>query len=88
MPGTSLSDLKDHLFAQLDRLSNGDLDADGIEREVKRADAIVNVADQITRGAEMQLRAAKLYADHGKGVLHMLPQIGKAAPPSTEGAEE
>lgn len=86
MTKSSLSDLKDHLFAQLDRLANGDLDADGIEREVKRADAIVGVADQITRGAELQLRAAKLYADHGKAVLPMLPQIGKAT--ATDGGEE
>jgi hypothetical protein len=83
--GTSLSDLKDHLFAQLDRLSKDDLTAEGIEREVKRAEAIVGVADQITRGADLQLRAAKLFADKGKSVLPMLPQIGKATDASSDG---
>jgi hypothetical protein len=42
MTGTSLSDLKSHLFAQIDRLADGTLDADGIEREVMRAEAITH----------------------------------------------
>lgn len=75
-----LSDLNDHLFAQLERLADEDLDAEGIEREVRRAEAIVDVSDQITSNADLQLKAAKLYAEHGQGVLPMLPQIGRAAP--------
>ena len=71
-----LTDLNNHLFAQLERLSSEDLDAEAIEREVKRTEAIVSVADQITGNADLQLKAAKLYAEHGAGVLQMLPQIG------------
>ncbi|WP_420415897.1 hypothetical protein [Marinovum algicola] len=71
-----LTDLNDHLFAQLERLSDDDLDAEGIEREAKRADAIVSVAEQITDNADLQLKAAKLFAEHGQGVLPMLPKIG------------
>lgn len=74
----SLSDLNAHLFAQLDRLAQPDLDADRIEQEVKRADAIVALADQVTENAKLQLQAAKLFAEHGQQVLPMLPQIGKA----------
>ena len=71
-----LTDLNNPLFAQLERLSIEDLDAEAIEREVKRTEAIVSVADQITGNADLQLKAAKLYAQHGAGVLQMLPQIG------------
>ena len=71
-----LTDLNNHLFAQLERLSIEDLDAEAIEREVRRTEAIVSVADQITGNADLQLKAAKLYAEHGAGVLQMLPQIG------------
>lgn len=71
-----LSDLNNHLFAQLERLSGEDLTPEQIEQEAKRADAIVSVADQITRNADLQLKAAKLFADHGQGILPMLPQIG------------
>lgn len=73
-----LSDLNNHLFAQLERLSEEGLSADAIEQEVKRAGAIVEVADQITRNADLQLKAAKLFADHGATVLPHLPMIGKA----------
>jgi len=75
----SISDLNDHLFTQLERLADEGLDADQIEKEVKRADAIVQVADQITGNARLQIAAAKLFAEHGGTVLPMLPQIGKAS---------
>lgn len=71
-----LSDLNDHLFAQLERLSEEGISAEQIEQEAKRAEAIVRVADQITGNADLQLKAAKLFAEHGQGVLPMLPQIG------------
>ncbi len=76
--GTKLSDLNEHLFAQLDRLAAKDMTPEQITAEVQRTDAIVAVSDQIAGLADMQLRAAKLYAEHGKAVLDMLPQIGKA----------
>jgi hypothetical protein len=71
-----LSDLNNHLFAQLERMAEEGLTAEQIDQEAKRADAIVSVADQITRNAELQLKAAKLFADHGAQILPMLPQIG------------
>lgn len=76
--GSKLSDLNEHLFAQLDRLSAKDMTPEQITAEVQRTDAIVAVSDQIAGLADMQLRAAKVYAEHGKAVLDMLPQIGKA----------
>lgn len=76
MTKNKLSDLTDHLFAQIERLAEENLSAEDIEKQVKRADAIVSVADQITSNAELQLKAAKLFAEHGTGVLPMLPQIG------------
>lgn len=42
-----LSDLNDHLFAQLERVSEEGLTAEQIEAEVKRSDAIVDLADQV-----------------------------------------
>ena len=84
MTKNRLSDLNDHLFAQLERLGDEDLSPDEIETEVSRATAIVSVADQIVGNADLQLKAAKLYAEHGQGVLPMLPQTGKAAPEPAE----
>ena len=71
-----LSDLNDHLFAQLERLSADGITPDTLEQEAKRAAALVSVADKITGTADLQLKAAKLFAEHGTNVLPMLPQIG------------
>ena len=76
--GHKRSDLNSALFAQLDRLGATGLKGDELEAEVKRTDAIVSVADNIVRNADLQLRAAKLFADHGPAVLQHLPMIGKA----------
>lgn len=74
----SLSDLNKHLFDQLDRMASGDMTPEQIETEVKRAEAIVSIADSVSRNADLQLKAAKLFAEHGQGVLPHLPQIGQA----------
>lgn len=71
-----LADLNNHLFAQLERLSEEDLDAEAIEREASRADAIVKLADQILRGADLNLKAVSLVAVHGDRFRDMLPAIG------------
>ena len=73
-----ISDLTNHLFAQLERLGDESLTAEQIEVEVKRAQAIVSVSDQIVSTADTQLKAAKLFADHGAQILPHLPMIGKS----------
>lgn len=62
-----LSDLNNHLFAQLERLADEGLSSEQLEREAKRGAVIVAVADQIVRNASVQLAAAKLVKDSGKG---------------------
>jgi hypothetical protein len=74
---STLAELNDHLFAQLNRLSTDNMTPEQIEQEVSRTNAIVSVANQVTNNADLQLKAAKLFAEHGRGVLEMLPQIGK-----------
>lgn len=74
-----LGDLNNHLFAALERLGDEDLKPDEIDAEVKRSAAIVQVADAIISNADTQLKAAKLWAEHGGAVLPMLPRIGGAA---------
>ncbi len=60
-----LADLNNHLFAQLERLSDEDLSIEDIEKEVSRADAIVDVSEQVIRTADLQLKAIRMLADHG-----------------------
>lgn len=75
-----LGDLNDHLFAQLDRLTQPGITAEQLSQEIERTSALVDVADRITENAKLQLGAAKLFAEHGHQVLNMLPQIGKSEP--------
>lgn len=71
-----LSDLNNHLFAQLERLGEEGLTSEQIQDEVKRAEAITDVADQIIRNADLQLKAVTVLANHGDRFKPMLPMIG------------
>ncbi|MDO9439770.1 MAG: hypothetical protein Q7T73_02660 [Beijerinckiaceae bacterium] len=71
-----LSDLNDHLFAQLERLGDEKLTPEQIETEALRGKAVVAVADQILRHASLQIQAAKLVANHGSKVAPLMPAIG------------
>ncbi len=70
-----LADLNNHLFAQLERLGEEGLTAEQIAQEVDRAGAIVDVADQIVRTADLQLKAVQLIATHGERFRPMLPAV-------------
>lgn len=75
-----LTDLNDHLFAQLERLSDEDLTPEDIAKEISRTDALVKVSEQIIDNANLALRGAALVAEHsGKGTFeHLMPMIAGA----------
>lgn len=73
-----LTDLNNHLFAQLERLGEEGLTLEQIEAEAKRAEAIVDLSDQVLRNADLHLKAALLIATHGERFHDKLPMI--AAP--------
>lgn len=75
-----LTDLNDHLFAQLERLGDEDLTPEQIETEANRAAAIVTVAEQVIRNADLQLKAATLLASNG---YHFEPHLATIAPSAT-----
>ncbi len=70
-----LLDLNNHLFSQLERLADEGMTSEQIEQEVKRADAIVAVSEQIIRNSDLTLKAATLVANHGDRFKPMLPTI-------------
>ncbi|MDP2505418.1 hypothetical protein [Oceanobacter sp. 3_MG-2023] len=59
-----LTDLNDHLFAQLERLGDEDLKGEDLEREMERAKAITDVSKSIVANASLQLSAIKLKCEH------------------------
>lgn len=74
-----LVDLNNHLFAQLERLSDEDMTPEKIEQEAKRGEAMVAVADQILRMAALQVQAAKIAADRGLDPTPYLPVVDGAS---------
>ena len=79
-----LTDLNDHLFAQLERLSEENLTPEQIDAESKRGAAIVAVADKIIDNARLAVAAVKLVADHGDRFATSLPMIAAPAHPAPD----
>ncbi|GLQ31640.1 hypothetical protein [Litoribrevibacter albus] len=52
-----LTDLNDHLFAQIERLGDEELSHEQLEKEIARTDAITSVATQIISNAKTVLEA-------------------------------
>jgi hypothetical protein len=75
-----LIDLNNHLFSQLERLTEEGLSGEQIEQEVRRADAVVAVSEQIIRNADTALKAASLVANHGDKMRPMLSQFFRQPP--------
>ncbi|WP_077621538.1 hypothetical protein [Sediminibacillus massiliensis] len=59
----TLGDLNNHLFAQLERLSDEDIDGEKLNEEINRAKAVTSVASKIIENGTLVLEAQKLRDD-------------------------
>jgi len=55
-----ISDLRDHMFAQLERLGNEELTEEQLKQEISRAQAISEVGKVIVESAKTEVMYAKL----------------------------
>lgn len=55
----NLSDLNNHLFAQLELLNSGELSNEELEKEIKKTKAITSISSQILKVASIQISAIK-----------------------------
>lgn len=62
-----LSDLNDHLFAELERLGDEELSGDALQAEIARAKAITEISEQAISNAALVLKAEIARAEYVGG---------------------
>jgi hypothetical protein len=65
MPRNKISDLNNHLFAQLEKLNDDQLQGENLNTEVNRARAMSSLASQIINSTKLTLDAIKM-ANNGE----------------------
>lgn len=71
MTRNTLGDLNNHLFAQLERLSDEDIKGELLQEEMNRAKAITSVAKEIINNANTVLKAKEFQSESYKGDIDM-----------------
>ena len=71
----TLGDLSNTLFEQLEKLNDEELTGEQLETEIKRADAMAGIGEQIIRTGELQLQAMKHMDEYGYKREKNVPDI-------------
>lgn len=76
-----ITDLNNHLFAQLERLSEEDLTDEQLNKEIARSKAMTSVADSLIESAKVTVDAMKIMqrdgadvSKIGQGIFHELKE--------------
>lgn len=64
MTRNTSADLNNHLFEQIERLNDTELEGDQLETEINRSKAMVDVSKQIIENSKLALDAQKLRAEY------------------------
>jgi len=71
----TLGDLNNHLFAQLERLSDEDVKGEELKEEIERAKAVTSVSSSIIQNANLVFQSKKFMNhmwDSNEGLPEML----------------
>lgn len=64
----TLEDLNNYLFEQLERLNDDNLSKEDFEKERKKTDSIVKVAEKIIQNGELEFRIIQHMDEYGYGL--------------------
>lgn len=80
-----IDDVRDHLFEALERLKDEDIDSKRLDREIRRAKAVREVADSIIGTAKAETDRMRVVSDAGiKSGTALMESAERAAPALTE----
>lgn len=71
----TLGDLNNHLFAQLEKLGDDDLNGEALEAEIRRSEAMAKVGEQIIKTGELQLKAMQHMDEYGYERQKEVPEM-------------
>ena len=86
-----LTDLSNHLFAQLERLGDEELKGDALLEEMGRAKVVANVAQQIINNGNLVLNAIRTkeeYFPNSKALPEIFVGVGAVGAPEDEPRKE
>ena len=73
---TTLNDLNEYLFQEMDRLTNEDLSMEDLDKEIERSKTKKKIAKTIIDNATLALQAKKHLDEYGQGDKVEIPLIG------------
>lgn len=84
----TLTDLNNHLFAQLERLGDEELNGDKLMEEISRAKAVTGISSQIIANGNLVLNSIRIkeefFSDKNKRVLpDIFPDTTDTSPPGS-----
>jgi hypothetical protein len=73
-----LIDLNNHLFAQLERLNDEDLQGEALSEEINRSKAITGISKEIVSNARLALNAQQFKQEAGLIARDTMPKMLEA----------
>lgn len=61
----TLGDLNNHLFEQLERLNDDEMDEETLEKELKRSEGMTKIAEKIIQNGELAYKTMKHMDEYG-----------------------
>lgn len=72
----TLTDLNNYLFEAIERINDDSLDDAGLEREIRRSEAVQKIAKTIIDNGTLALQAKRHLDEYGQGEGVELPMLG------------